>query len=328
MKPSEIAQSIELLISQQLNPFVSGPPGVGKSQVIYQVADKLGYDLRIIHLSQMDPVDLRGIPYVTDGTTRWAIPDFLPAESDRKVMLFFDEYLQSNVANQNASSQILLERRLGDWVMPRQCVAIAASNNQGDRAATTKLPTHIASRFVHLEFEVDRGEWTQHARRNDFAFEVISLIQLKEDLLHDFDPKRDEKTFPCPRTWFFVSEMFKANPPEHLENALYSGAVGKGAAAAFLAFLKVYKNLPSIDGIIADPDGAPIPSAPEVLYAVCGTLARRTTTANWTSIARYLGRLPKEFGVCLVTEAVKRCPDIQSTRAFGDWQAQNPDWSA
>ena len=59
-----------------------GPPGIGKSDIVKAVAQELGIDLRDIRLSQLDPVDLRGVPAVEDGQTKWATPSFFPTDPE------------------------------------------------------------------------------------------------------------------------------------------------------------------------------------------------------------------------------------------------------
>jgi len=51
-----------------------GPPGIGKSQMVAQVAVEQNVDVIDIRLSQMEPSDLRGIPFRIEDRVEWAIP--------------------------------------------------------------------------------------------------------------------------------------------------------------------------------------------------------------------------------------------------------------
>ena len=59
MRPSQVTQALEYLIKAKQPVMLHGSPGVGKSQVVKQVADKLGIEMIDLRLSQLDPVDLR-----------------------------------------------------------------------------------------------------------------------------------------------------------------------------------------------------------------------------------------------------------------------------
>jgi midasin (ATPase involved in ribosome maturation) len=55
-----------------------GPPGVGKSQIIAGIARDHGASLIDIRLSQMEPTDLRGIPFRSGERVEWSVPALLP----------------------------------------------------------------------------------------------------------------------------------------------------------------------------------------------------------------------------------------------------------
>jgi hypothetical protein len=103
-------------------------------------------------------------------------------------------------------------------------------------------------------------------------------------------------------------------------SAAITGAVGEGAATEFLAFLRLYQELPSVDAIVMAPDSVKIPSSPATIYALAGALANRATPANFDRIARFAERMATEnhgeFAVLLVRDALQRTPKIAQTQAF------------
>ena len=161
MKASAVANALRTLVAAHQPAFIWGPPGVGKSSVIAQLARSLNLSLRDIRALLLDPVDLRGLPYVADGRSRWAIPEFLRA--DGAGILFLDELNAAPGMVQAAFYQLVLDRRLGEYMLPGGWVIIAAGNRDGDRAYTTRMPTPLRNRFVHLDFEVDAQEWSEWA---------------------------------------------------------------------------------------------------------------------------------------------------------------------
>ncbi len=114
--------------------------------------------------------------------------------------------------------------------------------------------------------------------------------------------------------------MLDLNLPNAIQAAAVAGAVGEGAATEFLAFLKLYRELPNVDQILIDPNSVEIPTAPNVLYALAGALAHKTTDTNFSRVAQFVERMVAadkgEFAVLTVRDAINRHPTIVHTQAF------------
>jgi dynein-related subfamily AAA family protein len=320
MKPSDIASSLQLLAQIQKPAFLWGPPGVGKSQVVAQVATALGIRLIDIRAILLDPVDLRGLPTLEQGRAAWAIPAFLP--EDGAGILFLDELNAAPPLVQAACYQLVLDRALGEYRLPDGWTVFAAGNREGDRAVTSRMSSALANRFVHLNFEADLDAWSRWAMGpGDLRPEVVAFLRWRPELLHRFEPT--EKAFPSPRAWASVSHILTATPPADIEFGLYEGTVGRGAAIEFTGFLRVFRSLPSLDGILLNPATAPIPDEPSALCAVATGLARRTTEQNFAAVIHYADRLAREYGTLLVKAATARLPGLAHHPAFTRWAVNN-----
>ena len=327
MTPSKIISSLRTLIRIKQPVFLWGPPGVGKSQVVCEVAKNMGYALKDIRAVLLDPVDLRGIPRITpDGVTQWCAPSFLPRENDGgNGILFLDELNAAPPLVQAACYQLILDRRIGEYVLPDGWAVIAAGNREGDRAVTHRMPTALSNRMVHLEFDVSNEDWQRWAVAAGIRPEVRAFLQFRPKLLHDFDPRSASRAFASPRSWSFVSSILEAKPDEGVEYDLFRGAVGDGAAAEFMGFLQVWRDLPSVDGIVEDPLNSPVPADPAALYAVCEALASRVGWKTMPAVMAYLERLPVEFGVLCMRQAVCRSPELVENPSFGQWAQLHAD---
>lgn len=318
MKPSLVAQSLGFLIDLQRPAFVWGPPGVGKSDVVRQVAAARGLEVADVRAILLDPVDLRGLPHVNGGGfAHWAQPAFLPREG--RGVLFLDELSAAPQSVQAACYQLILDRRLGEYELPAGWSVLAAGNRETDRAVVNRMPSALANRLVHIEYEIDADDWTRWALANGMPVELIAFIRFRPALLHQFDPQK--KAFPTPRSWAFVGQMLAKGLPAAVEYDLLSGTVGEGAAAELLGYLQVFRQLPSIEAVLLDPAAAPVPSDPAALYAITSGLAAKASMSNFDSVVAYSKRLPPEFSVSMVKLAVGRAPEVQKTRAYQDWAA-------
>ena len=130
-----------------------GPPGVGKSQMVAQIARKHAVPVIDIRLSQMQPSDLRGIPFRSDNLVEWAVPALLP-DSDRhgpEGILFLDEITSAPPAVSAAAYQLILDRRLGEYQIPEHWAIFAAGNRQGDRVVAWRQTDSEIRQAQHLQ---------------------------------------------------------------------------------------------------------------------------------------------------------------------------------
>ena len=320
MKASSVCEALRVLVEAQQPTFIWGGPGIGKSAIVRQVATSLEVALQDVRALLLDPVDLRGLPFLgPDGRSKWATPDFLPTEGEG--ILFLDELNAAPAMVQASCYQLVLDRKLGEYTLPDGWAIVAAGNRDSDRAVTTRMPTPLRNRFVHLEFEVDVQEWCEWAIRASVRPEVIAFLRFRPALLSAFD--RDANAFPSPRSWEFVSGILAEEPNRRLEQELYVGAVGLGAATEFGAFLKTFRELPSIEGILMNPAREPVPDQPDAQYAVATALANSASDTNFDRMCVYLQRMPTEFQVFCVRDASLRDPSIRSTKGYVTWAVEN-----
>ena len=325
LRPSELAATLALLVEARQPTMVWGPPGCAKSQIAQQVAADTGRQYVDVRALLLDPVDLRGIPW-RDGAdrTRWAPPAFLPPTDDPGRWLINLEELPSAVPMVQASLyQLVLDRKVGEYELPEGASLIACGNRESDRGVTHRMPTPLASRFVHLEIRVDAADWCAWAAAEGLAAEVIFFVQLRPELLHQFDPQSREAAFACPRTWSFISNIVQHRNglDPAVERALFRGTIGEAAAIEFSAFLKVWRELPHPRTVIDDPENAVVPENASALIALCGSLYRMADDINLGSIVAYAQRLRREIGEFLVGSCIRREPDLQHTEAFIRWAA-------
>ena len=325
LRPSELASVLALLVEARQPCIVWGPPGAAKSMIAQQVAADASRRYVDVRALLLDPVDLRGIPW-RDGAdrTRWAPPAFLPPSDDTGRWLINLEELPSAVPMvQAALYQLVLDRKVGEYELPEGASLIACGNRETDRGVVHRMPTPLASRFVHLDIRVDARDWCNWGAANGIAPEVLFFVTYEPDLLHRFDPQSSERAFPCPRTWEFVSNIVKHRNglDPSAERALFRGTVGEAAAVEFSAFLKVWRELPHPRAVLNDPENADIPKNASALMALCGSLYRLATDVTIGPIVTFAQRLRREVGESLVGACVRRDSALQRSPAFIRWAA-------
>ena len=197
---------------------------------------------------------------------------------------------------------------------------ISTGNRQSDRAGANRILGHLGNKLTRLELVVSLDDWTQWALQNEVSPEVIAFIRFRPELLTNYSPAQEINA--TPRAWVHGISAQLGLVPKELEFETFKGDVGEGPASEFLAFLKIFRNLPSPDAILLDPKKSKVPTDPATLYALCGALAHKATTGNLERALVYIRRLPPEFSVLFVRDAVSRDSDLATTKAYIDWASK------
>ena len=310
-----------------------GAPGVGKSEMVAQVAARHDAPLIDIRLSQMEPSDLRGIPFRNGDIVDWAIPAMLPDAQRHgpEGIMFLDEITSAPPSVSAAAYQLILDRKLGEYEVPEGWAIIAAGNRQGDRGVTYSMPAPLANRFSHYEVEVNLDDWVAWAYANRIDDRVIGFLRFRPDLLFDFDPSHNPVAFPSPRSWEFTHRALQKfdDNRDLLANALQA-CVGKAAGIELNAFIENLDQMPDLDAIVTGED-VPAPQEIDLQYAVASALVGRAIRARETAngeavkihgnILSYASSFPqRDMGVMMVSDMHRAIgEDIFTVPEFADW---------
>jgi len=313
--PKAAKTSIAFAIKKKRPIFLWGPPGIGKSDLIKQIGDDTDREVIDVRLALWEPTDIKGIPYFDSnaGTMTWAPPAELPTDPKSKAILFLDELNSAPPAVQAAAYQLILNRKVGTYVLPEGVDIVAAGNRDGDKGVTYRMPAPLANRFVHLEMKVDFEDWQDWATLNGIHPEVVGYVGYAKQDLYDYDPKSPSKSFATPRSWSFVSDLVADEEidTETLTN-LVSGAIGDGLAVKFMAHRKIASKLPKpddiLDGKVKDLEIKEVSAMYSLTVGLCYELKERADkkVKDWDAMAdRFFNYMMKNFPTELVVMGAK-----------------------
>jgi hypothetical protein len=251
--PKSAKKAISKAIQKRRPVFLWGPPGIGKSDIVKQIGEQAGREVVDVRLALWEPTDIKGIPYYNadQGKMVWAPPSELPTNADSTAIIFLDELNSAPPAVQAAAYQLILNRRVGTYELPKGVDVVAAGNREGDRGVTYRMPAPLANRFIHLEAKVDFDDFQEWAVLNKVHPEVVGYVGFAKQDLYDFDPKGASKAFATPRSWVFVSDLLEDDDTdESTLTDLISGAIGDGLAIKFMAHRKIAGRLPKAEDIL------------------------------------------------------------------------------
>jgi len=239
-------------------------------------------------------------------------------------LISFDEFNAAGLQTQAAAYQVVLDRCIGQHKLHPKTAMVCAGNLMSDGAIVNRLSTAMQSRLIHLELTVNPELWSLWASANHLRHEVISYINHRPQNLHVFDPNHHDKTFASPRTWEFASRIV-AYPKMALKNKLpiLAGTISESIAREFLTYCEIYPHIPTYAQIKQAPKVIAVPSEPSMLAATSGMIGAHITLADIDQVMPYIHRMPIEFQVFTLKDAVKRTPKLMTVPSVSEWITVN-----
>lgn len=337
---AEAEDAIMDIFKAKLVPNLVSPPGVGKSAMGLQISEKQNLHFIDIRLTSYDPADMNGFPFILNPDTpdrskvrAGYVPmntfpivgDEIP-EGKRGFMVMLDEFPSAPLAVQAASYKVVLDKQVGMHHLHPKTVLMTAGNRIEDKAIVNPLSTAMQSRIVTLVIKVSDKAWHRWANTHDIDHRVKSFLKFQPELLHNFDPNHQEVTFPCPRTWEFLSRIIQPweNIPVH-KLPVMAGTVGEGAARQFFSYTEVYDHIPTIEQILEDPTGCRLGEEPSMHYALMGLISHHMNEHNADKLINFLTRMDVDFQAVSIRAGIAKDRGIRKTSAYKKWISYNAD---
>lgn len=331
------------------SPFLWGPPGVGKSDAVKELAEiieeKTGKKVVVtdIRLLLFSPVDLRGVPVaVADEEKRfaeWLRPRIFDLDDSEEVinLIFLDELSAAPQSVQAAAYQLTLNRAVGEHKLPENTLVIAAGNRLTDHAVAYKMPSALANRMIHFEIGIYFKAWSEWAIEQNVHPYVLGYLSFDSMKLYSEEKIANEVAFPTPRSWMFVSNIL--NTVDETEDIskylpLIAGCIGMATAVEFVAWTKIYKNIPSVKDVF-DGKVVECPRAHDAVYAL---LSKMITYANQReaedggitleeleNVCVYSRKFPSDFGSLFVLQLFRNesiRPKLKKVQEFRTYYAE------
>lgn len=324
ISPTQLATLLAAYIPANLPVLITGAPGVGKSDIVATAAKQAGFDLLISHPVVEDPTDSKGLPFPNESRQS---AKFLPfgdlerALSAKEPLIWFlDDLGQASDDVQAAKMQLLLARRIGEHKLPEHVTFIAATNRRTDNAGVSGILDPVKGRFVTIvDLVPNIDAWAAWAVKAQIPAELIAYLRFKPEQLLSKERTRNIENLPSPRGWGMVAKQMSV-VPAGLEAIAFTGTVGSGAATELLAFLEMFRYLPSVASVLLAPDTATIPEEPSARIAIATAVAQQTSPTNFDRVLVYADRMQAggdgDCATMLISDAVRRDESIVATPAF------------
>ena len=328
LTPNQLIPLMTDLLKQPRAILLVGAPGMAKTETVRQAAKRLGAALLVEHPLLREPVDYAGLPWVhANGhgpevlqlpmAFVRAVTDLAERDPQRPVVVFFDDVGQATAATQAALMQFVQERSFAGQQIPDNVRFVLATNRRKDKAGVGGILAPLTNRLTVLGVTVDPDSWAEWAHTAGLPAVLPAYVRFKPDCLRDPETlsNRDIEPFCSARALEALGRYLQAGISER---AVVAGCVGDARATEISAFLKVWQELPDVDDILKRPTKADVPKRdrPDILYALIGSLATHATEKRMKPMADYVRRLPPEFRVAFLKDAVTQHADLARDGAF------------
>ena len=238
--------------------MLRGRHGVGKSELVYQVAGDMGLPVVERRASQMTEGDLVGLPRTDGDVTSFCPPDWLADACSRAVLLFLDEVDRAIPEVRQGIFELTDSRKIfGNYLHP-DTVIIAAVNGgeHGSQYQVGEMDPAELDRWTVFDVEPTTEDWLDWAKANVEGVVWDFINQNRSHLEHgeDYEPN---KVYPSRRSWKRLNDCLSAadmlgddhNPAIF---HLATGFVGFEAAVSFNDFVKNYERQVTVEMILDD----------------------------------------------------------------------------
>lgn len=298
---------VRICVEKQEPIMIWGGPGIGKSDMIFELGRETGREVIDIRLCLYENVDIKGYPFIDHETKKlnFAYSGEFPDDPNSTAIMFFDEINAADPATQKACYQLFLNRRIGNYILPKGVSLVAAGNREQDKGGVFSMPKPLENRFVHVEMRHSFRDWFDWALGAGLNKDVLAFLNKMQDRIYTFEPGKSQRSFATPRSWTKASKLITGgNMDASTIKKLVSGCVGEGTAIEFMAFKETVDKLP-------DPN--------EIIEGRLKSLEKIDTSLVYALIIGCLYRLREIYQTSVLDKhpGVKFSPDTKEFKEFG-----------
>ena len=331
------AKEIVTALAPTQSVLLLSPPGVGKSAAVEQAAAAAGLACKSLLGTQIAPEDVSGIPRIVGERSVFCPPRvLLPEDRDaRPFCLFLDELPACSPDIQKAFYSLLLERRVGEYPLPKGTWVVAAGNRAEDRSLVRSLSSALVNRVTILNVSVSVKEWLEWARANGVRREVLSFIVFSPASLQRPVPVAPSP-FSTPRAWVQFSKALDClaaagRLTPDARRAVAFGMLSPEDAASFDAFVAYdLVGLRAWYEYVRDPSLMPASDSSDGMarrYAILGIVRDAVASGSLptdgvpltsSEVCAFLSALRREDRIVLLLDQVEKWAGMGADAALLD----------
>lgn len=245
-------------------------------------------------------------------------------------IIVVDEADKMDVDVKKVIGEAALTGRLGPHQLPNGWIIWMAGNRQKDRSGSTKELDHLINRRMEIDITDDIESWNMWADKHMVTPLTKAFANQNPQIVFSDGVPEKQGPWCTPRSLVEADDYLRTitndggyvpDDAETMEEV--GGMIGEAAAAQLFSFVKLEREMPRFEDIIANPKTVKTPSKPDAAMLVCYNLAHRVNMQTCDDVLTYINRMDKEFGVIFGKAAVARDPKLITTKGFNEWIKNN-----
>ncbi|MBT4086741.1 MAG: hypothetical protein HOE83_23335 [Alphaproteobacteria bacterium] len=327
--------------------LMEGATGIAKTSFVKQFAASEGIAFKLFEIGGIGSEEVKG--YGKLNEEEW-ITEFLPPERlphlDRdgpEGILLLDEFAYAYDQTKNCVRQLITEGTLGQYTLPPGWQIAIATNRKEDGTSAGKIGANVYSACFSVEVLPSAECWLAHDKSEGGNMFVQAWVKGNPDMI--YSREKTDKAFPTMRTLSKASRAVNnITDDDFLLDTIVGAAIGTGAAAKLLAFIKLAKSgasFPTWGAITSNPMSAPLPTdagehAASMSFAAITMIRNKLDGSNVDdtgAVVTYIDRLPRDYQIAFMHDLNNKSrlqveeggADIMDNSHITGWRSRNPD---
>ena len=219
-------------IERQRPVFLMGPPGIGKTAIMEQIAEELGVGLVSYSMTHHTRQSALGLPFIEKkiyNGTEYSVSEYTMSEIIASVyemmedtgikegILFLDEINCVSETLSPAMLQFLQYKVFGRHRVPDGWIVVTAGNPPEYNDSVREFDVVTWDRLKRIDVEPDYGVWKEYAYKKGIHPSIITYLDIKKDYFYRIETTIDGKAFATARGWCDLSDMLNLYEEHNLK---------------------------------------------------------------------------------------------------------------
>ena len=218
-------------IEKQRPVFLMGPPGVGKTAIMEQIAAEMGVGLLSYSMTHHTRQSALGLPFIQHKSYKgmeYDISEYTMSEIIASVygmmeetgveegILFLDEINCVSETLAPVMLQFLQYKVFGRHRVPNGWMVVTAGNPPEYNHSVREFDIVTWDRLKRIDVEPDFNTWKEYAYERFVHPSILTYLEIKKDDFYKVESTVDGKTFITARGWDDLSQMIRLYEQHHL----------------------------------------------------------------------------------------------------------------
>ena len=247
-------QIVPSILDAKFPVLVRGRHGIGKSTVVYQIAEQRGLPVVERRASQMTEGDLLGLPKVDGNVTQWLAPEWLHNACNEPCILFLDEVDRATLEVRQGIFELCDSRKIAGYTLHPDTLIFACVNGgeHGSQYQVGEFDPAELDRYTVFDVEPTTEDWLDWAKGKVLP-EIWDFINQNHNHLEHKSDYEPNKVYPSRRSWERLSQTLGQFDEVAFGSTLYhltASFIGFEGAVAFNDFVKNYERQVTVEQVI------------------------------------------------------------------------------